>query len=526
MKRSERISTERKARSCQREALRRREDPTIYQVKQKLKRHPDPSYSSMSEEDLTKEAIHLTDPEFLKEFFSDITTHDSMKEILKEASASYEQGETDTDRLIDSRQNSECQASQQIQKRREKAGQLTLKLHLSHSNETPSILARLGAALVKIPYGVLHAYLEIGDTHNPEVTYIVEFNNASLVQPRRKKSIEPSALEATIPFGGCNLKTVKHTAATSPISQLPQVRTGATGHSIAHDLSYVCQVTYNTRKEIQQGEDPSTTANQGNIRAATSLDDPSLPRQRPRSVRVQSSGMTPPARKKTPCPAPPLVSNQQEHDSVKTVARESPPKLETVTANKVTSTEEGNGITPHAPPLQEFQKSANEKTSREDLTEYLQLSLSKMLLLDKLVSIIVQYNKKHYYHSITRNCQTFVVDVLQSFGVWENFKFGDKLEQYLENLNKGRKEVYKSHKSINDRVKYLVVSGEINDITYDEARYLRSLYTIFHLEEASRMTASPVVCTDHECLLKELEKRINEIRPEGAMTLKTPEHYM
>lgn len=542
MKGSEKRSTERKAKRCQREALRKREDPTLYQVKLKLKKHPDPSYSTMNEEELTREATHLIDPDSLKEFFSDIT-HEPIKKILKEVTTACEQQDANTDRLLDSHQTSEHPDPAEIQKRRiDKVGQLTLKLHLRHLDETPSVLARLGAALLKIPYGVLHACLEIGDTENPEVTYIVEFNSSNLVQPRRKKRIECSALEATIPFGGLNLRMVKRTAMTLPTPQHSQgsrARKGDSGQSMAHDLSYICQAVVTPPRERRKGK-VSCEAN-GEADSVTHSGLPSMPRQR--SMCLGSSRMTPPARKKVPCcspdnpnrsnPVAPAAACQQDLESVKAILRESTPKQETTpSVNKTTEAESHPSLHNAAalsPLLQEFRNSVAQysETSGEELTEYVQLSLSKMLLIDKLVNIIVQYNKRYYYHSITRNCQTFVVDVLQSFGVWENFKFGDKLEQYLENLNKGRKEVYKSHKSINDRVKYLMVSGEINEISYDEARYLRSLYTIFHLEEASKMTtASPVVCSDHECLLTELEKRINEIRPEGAMTLKSPEHYM
>ena len=109
--------------------------------------------------------------------------------------------------------------------------------------------------------------------------------------------------------------------------------------------------------------------------------------------------------------------------------------------------------------------------------------------------------------------------------MWENFRLGDRLEHYLKNLTKGRKEVYKSHKSVNDRVKYLVVSGELEDITYDEARYLRSLYTVYHLEESASSSAT-AVCSDPECLLKVLEESLKEKRPEGTTTLRSPDHYM
>ena len=151
------------------------------------------------------------------------------------------------------------------------------------------------------------------------------------------------------------------------------------------------------------------------------------------------------------------------------------------------------------------------------------MSLSKVLLVEKLVDLIVKYNKNYYYHSITRNSQTFVVEVLQSFGVWENFNLGRKLKEYANNITKGKKEVYKSHKGLNDRVKYLIVSKEIEETTYDEARYLRSLYTIFHLEEASMSAqSSTTVCSHSDCHLQDIERHLNTIRPEGTTKIHPP----
>lgn len=540
MKGSERRSTERRGRRSQREALRRREDPTIYQVKQKLKKHPDLSYSSMSEEDITREAMHLTDQESLKQFFSDIT-HEPFKKKKTHEEMSAEIEKDDTDGFVDISLNSECRHPGNIQERQgDQAGQLTLKLHLSRLDETPSALTRFGIAFLKIPYGMLHARLEIGDSCNPEVTYIVEFNSSSLVQPRRKKRIECSALEATAYLGGYKLGALKHTdftLLTTAHNQGHRGGRGCTGRPMMQDFSFACHASATPTRERKRGEVPCEE-NRVNVGVPGLVvgDSNLMPMLRPRSKCVLSR-VAPPATKKPPCrdfnmtdPTIRTTSNQQDIKSVRTEGT-----LETEIPHKVNKPTEGNGITMHAlldnitaqsPPVQESRNFVSQNIQmREHPTEY-ELSLSKMLLINKLVSIIVQYNKHYYYQSITRNSQTFVVDVLQSFGVWESFTFGEKLEQYLENLTKGREEVYKCHKSVNDRVKYLVVSGEINELTYDEARYLRSLYTIYHLEESSTTAANLGVCTDHECLYKDLEKRLNEIRPEGALTLKSPEHYM
>ena len=542
MKGSERRLIERREKRCQREALTRREDPTIYQVKQKLMKHHDLCYSSMSEEDLAREATQLTDPEYLKQFFSDITDGPTKKTHREE---SAEIGQNVTDKLTNPGESYRNQRDPGgihwnpggiHNGKTDKVGQLTLKLHLRRLDETPSVLTRFGIALFKIPYGVLHASLEIGDSCNTEVTYIVEFNTSSLVQPRRKNRNEDSALEATVHLGGSSLVKMKRTDLTSSTPARNQGSQGGRGQCMMHDLSYVCQVGATLTRDRQHNE-ILCAGNRVNIIESGSEDDPSLPPvPRPRS-KCMRSRMAPVVRRKVTshhdCNMTEPESCQASHqqDIIKIVATDTQ-KQETTHIKKLTPTEDRNLIVKHmtshtapTPSLQpqEPRNSPNTEHLMED-----ELAMSKILLINKLVSIIVKYNRYYYYQSITQNCQTFVVDVLQSFGVWEDFKLGDKLDQYVENLTKGRQEVYKSHKSVNDRVKYLVVSGEIHEITYGEARYLRSLYTIYHREEAPNNTtaASQFECSDRECMFKDLEQRLNEIRPVGAMILKSPEHYM
>ncbi len=493
-----------------REALRKREDPALYQVKQKLKKHLDPKYSTMTDEELTREAMFLTNPESLKALFSDLT-HKPIQSILEEESSresthSGRHSSSESDKL----------------KNLERVGQLTLKLHLSHLDETPSSLTRLGAALLKIPYGVLHAVLEIGDTSNLNISYMLEFNDTSLVQPRRKSLMETTALEATIPLGGAKLK-LTDSVWPKPVSTTERdVRRKRGPIKTGIDLvdEYLSEHKPIRPRSICITEKPQVIKKRSSslniVREGTRL-----------SYEVKS--------KHSSCK--PHLATIQVPQEYYGEARSLPTQFHQTRSSE--DADSASRLSPHTvdtealacaqtPNLSQdqcFATSSQAIDSREDLTPYIQLSLSKILLIEKLVKVIIKYNKSYYYNSITRNCQTFVIDVLQSFGVWDNFRLGERLELYLKNLTKGRKEVYKSHKSINDRVKYLVISGELEDTTYDEARYLRSLYTVFHLEESTTSGAT-VTCADPECLLKVLEDYLKQKRPEGATMLMTPEHYM
>lgn len=549
-----------KIRQLDQEAERKNEDPEVYHVKQKLKNHPNLKYSSMSDQDLTREAIHLTQADSLKEFFSDLT-HKPIQSIMEEVS--HEGSRELTQR--------ELLAVRIPQKHIERVGHLTLKLHLRHQDETPSFLTRLGAALLKIPYGVLHATLEIGDTNSPNISYMLEFNDSHLVQPRKKNVIENTALEATIPLGGARLYTSEAwpQAPTSAEMRLREkrasVKTGVgmvdkyfSSNSIPIRSRSVCVKSAYEKDHSNQANQSCPTItesdqDQGGQNSAAGFRGPCFKRSQP-VVSITPLEANAPATHKDS-----LASKTAQHSKKIVTARRQMPHLHEETdvdigtaegcqpdtqglINSLSKLEKAhNGLRlpkpystlpfssntrPHLTKTESPHQEQN--TSSEDLTHLLHLSLSKILLIEKLVQIIIKYNTNYYYHNITRNCQTFIVEVLQSFGVWENFRLGERLEEYLKNLTKGKKEVYKSHKSINDRVMYLVHSGEIEETTYDDLRYLRSLYTIFHLEEstgASRASAV-VVCSEPDCLLNVLEEALKKKRPEDATVLQPPENYM
>lgn len=546
-------STRQKIQHLHQEALKRNEDPAVHLVKEKLRNHPDPKCKHMSDEEMTEEAIHLTDTESLKEIFSDLT-HKPIHNIVEEVS------KKDGDNLT----HSEPIAGKSIQQEHlDRAGQLTLKLHLSHLDETPSWLVRLGTALLKIPYGVLHASLEIGDTSNPNVSYMLEFNDSSLVQPRKKSMIEDTALEATIPLGGSRVKLLETwpKASTATEVRLRENRVNInTGISVVDDhfrakcvpirprsvcvTSRYQEARLNQRRKTLSESSNKTPKNhlkickkplsssQPDLTKQQCLDTPNLftPQSDKSDNEANIHGEAGPVAEAEAMPntkrviIPSMVLQSEESDT----ARAGPNMLMHLTAglelpiiDPIKEHLSENQVLPdHSRPHRDT------IASNEDLTQFIRLSLSKILLIEKLVKIIIKYNTSYYYNSITRNCQTFIIEVLQSFGVWENFRLGERLEVYLKNLTKGRQEVYKSHKSVNDRVRYLMQSTEIEETTYDELRYLRSLYTIFHLEESPCSTQSTALCSEPDCMLKVLEDHLSRKRPEGAMTLQLPEHYM
>lgn len=597
---SENRSTNQRFKHLQREAEQKREDPDVYKVKDKLKNHKDESYREKSEEQLTREAIFLTDPDALRDFFSSLVQSQPPRQTGS------------LDNLLEQHHTLE------EVKEKGKRGQLTLKLHLSHLSESPSTLTRIGLALLRSPYGVLHAALELGVNGYPDISYIIEFNTSSLVQPRKKALVEDTALEATIALNKMRI-TNNNTARKPPKfgavksrgrgggggggrgfrrqTREPEIdvrgldlETGGLTVAQAFEKRWetlrprsVCIKSKTERPKIKKANSfPAGTPSAG----VTEDTKPDFTKRETIGTRVSkaSAEATIAEIRTTPTPTPPpspllaaaklepsslplpsllasLSSDSQldadqtssishhklkdDDDSSSDGSRAKPITFTTGPASSEITAQDDSGAklevddtkttrVAHLMPIASGGEDRGEPerhspnpsegslkwmkdlvSSQEDLTDL--VKQSKTLVIKNLVSIIIKYNTCYYHNTLTRNSKTFVTDVLQQLGVWESFKLGEKLEQYLQNLTKGRKEVYKSHKSLNDRVTYLVTSGELDDTTYDEARYLRSLYAIFHLEESS---GNPdAVCSHSDCLLGVINRHLDRTRPNETLLL-------
>lgn len=393
---------------------------------------------------------------------------------------------------------------------------------------------------MKIPYGVLHASLEIGDASDPSIGYMVEFNDSSLVQPRKRSRLEASSLEATIHLGGSKLNT--HWPRPSPAAEIRLREKGVKVKKALKEVDSRIRVTFtpplrprsicvsSEYKYQRRRRASSVPTNEGDddrmseeLVAATEphLLPQSLPHTQHMPTSTTKTTNTTSSRSKCIEEVPLLATSDDEYSNSSLAGSQSSSLSSPICTRPLNAAPQPQPIT--------MATDATVTASGEDLTQFVQLSLSKILIIEKLAKIIAKYNRSYYYHNITRNCQTFIIEVLQSLGVWENFRLGERLELYLSNLAKGKKEVYKCHKSLNDRARYLVSSGEIEDTSYDELRYLRSLYTIFHIEElslASSARPAAAICYERDCMLKVLEEHLSKKRPEGATRLLPPDNYI
>ena len=133
---------------------------------------------------------------------------------------------------------------------------------------------------------------------------------------------------------------------------------------------------------------------------------------------------------------------------------------------------------------------------------------AKIELFNKLSVLIASYNSAYYYHTIFRNCQTFILDALAAIGCKEKPEFSDKLKEYFVQLKKkGKvKGEFHTHKELNTYVK-----ENIARMSPANLEYLLAQYYLLHIESI-RKCNNPEnwQCSDEGCLMPLLEAKIRE----------------
>ena len=111
----------------------------------------------------------------------------------------------------------------------------------------------------------------------------------------------------------------------------------------------------------------------------------------------------------------------------------------------------------------------------------------KKKIIMKIIDIIAAYNKCYYYNRLSRNCQTFVSDIINAVQI-TGPKFSTEDEQYLQQVKDGRVRIgspssYKSHEELDRFVSGLIARKEFDKLHKDELGILVVRYREFHGEE-------------------------------------------
>lgn len=132
----------------------------------------------------------------------------------------------------------------------------------------------------------------------------------------------------------------------------------------------------------------------------------------------------------------------------------------------------------------------------------------KERLIDRLVDVIVKYNRCKKYGVFRCNCQDFVKDALQSLGIRKTPKFEGNLKGYIEELQGGRAAcvTFEKHSELDEYVR-----ADVDSLTTHEKEYLVCMYFQFHMAEMRELSPDQQdqwKCPVRGCLCEHLECQI------------------
>ncbi len=133
----------------------------------------------------------------------------------------------------------------------------------------------------------------------------------------------------------------------------------------------------------------------------------------------------------------------------------------------------------------------------------------KSKLIDKLVDVIVEYNRNKNYGVLNCNCQDFAREALAALGIKKPIEFTGKLQERFEQLKKGNRKVpteLKSHQNLD-----AYVEEHKNELGLRDLEYLQCLYFAEHLPKIEKSgNYETWVCGMPTCKSGELDKLIRE----------------
>lgn len=132
----------------------------------------------------------------------------------------------------------------------------------------------------------------------------------------------------------------------------------------------------------------------------------------------------------------------------------------------------------------------------------------KSQLFDKLIEIVLRFNKYFYFHTFSRNCQHFVTDALKAMNIRNPHNFTGRLKDYFEQLKKGlpkKPPSFRSHSELDAHVQ-----SSIGGATPHDMEYFLCVYFHFHFASRSQSgNPSEWRCEVESCQMTNVEQRIS-----------------
>ena len=153
---------------------------------------------------------------------------------------------------------------------------------------------------------------------------------------------------------------------------------------------------------------------------------------------------------------------------------------------------------------------ANRQRNTEKKVDILCKSLEeKGKMIDKLVDVIIDYNRNKQYSVFKCNCQDFVRDALAALGIKKPVEFSGKLQKRFMELKKGKIKVeaqLETHENLD-----AYVEREKDELSRHDLEYLQCLYFNFHLPAIEKSyNPEAWVCDIPTCRSAELDTLIRE----------------
>ena len=129
--------------------------------------------------------------------------------------------------------------------------------------------------------------------------------------------------------------------------------------------------------------------------------------------------------------------------------------------------------------------------------------------LDKLIDIVVRYNRNYLYHPISRNCQKFAADCMVALGYPIHPKLVGKLGDYFMQVKKKRKRKidFVSHEDLDKHIREFLDS---NAGVPEDAEYLLVQYFLFHVTSLTESDhPGRWVCQVPGCQKAQLELQVD-----------------
>ena len=163
----------------------------------------------------------------------------------------------------------------------------------------------------------------------------------------------------------------------------------------------------------------------------------------------------------------------------------------------------------------DFKRTIEELDFSGEVEQIFVIASKKKEMIDRLIEVVVRYNRYYFYNLIDRNCQHFVMDCLDALEVKFPKELNGGLRNYFKMLAKGRSpsipKMFKTHAHLDDYVK----EQSLESMSQHDLEYLLALYFRFHLESKEkvkndRKQYEEWVCPERFCHMDEVEMHVDQ----------------